>query len=216
MGLFKKTPKLYHKTYTAKCPTCGKEHTATACIGAQRHLDGTPMMTMEQCLSKFIICNECGYIFDISSPGGGLHESKRQEYQTLAGQHYDNEYIKKLTLLRMLSRNQERNWMWLRYYQAVNQPAEVYAVLQEMISNPQKTVTPMGNDSFMALSLPCQCFFPDELRDIDLLRQMGRFDDAHDRISYYQQHIKEPKFDCFEEYLKIERKLVNKRDTKQY
>lgn len=216
MGLFKKTPKLYYKTCTAKCPTCGKEHTANVCIDAQCYLDGTPMMTIEQCLSKFIICDECGYIFNIASPSGALPNGLKEEYAHVATQAYADEYLRKLTLLQALSTQKHRGWMWLRYYQSTHNTTEAYAVMEEMIAHSQKLVIPMGNDSFMALSLPCQCFFPYELRDIDLLRQLGRFKEANDKITYYQQRIQEPKFDCFDEYLKIERKLINKRDTKQY
>ena len=74
----------------------------------------------------------------------------------------------------------------------------------------------MGNDSFAAIQLSRQCFFSDELRDIDLLRQLGRFKEAKQRIRAAYQQEYQSTVEDFEQFLRIESILVTMRITKRY
>lgn len=216
MGLFNKNIKITQKTATATCPVCGKEHTSTVCEDAPLYLDGTPMMTLEQCLSKFVICDECGYIFNLLSPSGGLLEGQKQEYAAAVATTYDDENLRKLMLLRALSSYKTRGWMWVRYYQEQGKHDVAHTIMREMIANQRKRMTSVGNDAFAYINLPCQFCFYDDYRDVDLLRQLGDFEAANACLKNLMQDARQNNDAALETYLKAEAKLIKKKDTAQY
>jgi hypothetical protein len=209
----KDVPKVYCKTCTATCPVCKKEHTADVCIDAQRYLDGSPIMTIEQCLSRFVVCDSCGYIFNMEYPSAGWLEGRQQEYQRATTQIYENQNIRKLMLLDALSTREYKGWMWLRYYQDIQDNEKARLVMNEMLTRPYEFDPKLGNDSFVAVRLPHLCFFRTELRDIDFLRQLGRFDEAQEKALYCLRNLEQLHLTAFEDYLKTELRLIRKRDT---
>ena len=220
MGLFTrqevKVPTITKTEYTRECPMCGKEHTVEVCTWAPCYLDGTPMMTLEQYYSRFVICDECHYIFDAKTCCGPLSDYAHQRFPLVreaAMQTYENDILKKQAMLNTLYGNPEVSWVNVRYHQERGQDDAANDIMRQIIANNAEFTQVMGNDSLQYMSLPGQTFYTQDWQKLDYLRQLGLFTDANNFCKKLHQRAIQENDDSLLSFVQTESKLIRKKDS---
>ena len=214
MGLFTKKHNKTSQSVTAKCPVCGKEHTAVVYDCEAYYLDGTKQLTLTECLSQYVEC-ECGMMFSVLHPVK-MPVTCEEAYKTACAQTYTDKTIRMLELLRAQSPIADELWMYARYYQDKGNEAALRIALENRLNSLTRYGIEMGSGSLPQIGLKSKFIFNEKYERIDLLRRLGRFDDATAEIQALRQakYYEEP-YELWD-FLKLEEKLINQQDTTQH
>ncbi len=213
MGLFTQKAKKSSTTMTAKCPVCGKEHTATVYSCEAYYLDGTPQLTFAEGISQYVEC-DCGWLVDVTYPFI-LDASRVETCKTAAAKEYSDKNTRFLALL-MAQTADEQTWLHARYYHEQSQADNLQKHLEERLNTLSRYGMEMGNGSLPQIKLTSKFIFNEKYERVDLLRRLGRFDEATKCI----HELREAKYystpyELFD-FLKFEEKLIKRKDTAQH
>jgi hypothetical protein len=214
MGLFSTKNKTLSKTVTAKCPVCGKEHTAKVYSTEAYYLDGTKQLTLAESLSKYVEC-DCGMVFSVVNPYA-MPAACEATYNDAKEKTYADATMRMLELIHAQSPSAHKTWMYVRYYQEKGDEANLRQALEEQLNCLTRYGVEMGSGSLPQIGLKSKFIFNEKYERIDLLRRLGRFDDAKAEIQALRQakYYEEP-YELWD-FLKLEEKLINKQDTTQH
>ena len=214
MGLFTKQPKITKETVTATCPVCGKQHAAIVHKCEAYFLDGTPQLTLDELLSGYVEC-DCGLVFSVTAPRA-INPACAQSYNEARAKEYPDVQSRTLALIQAQCLHSQTNWMYARYYQENHQQDKLQAYLEERLSGLTRYGIEMGSGSLPQIKLASKFIFNERYERIDLLRRLGRFEEAMECIKTLREaKYYETPHELFD-FLKLEEKLINQKNTAQY
>ena len=208
MGLFKKPAKF--REYQVKCVHCGRTHTLRQYFAKEHYLDGAPKLSDEQLLAQYTICDCKAFIFPTAEWNPVSTElMQSMQYQAALKLHVTQQ---KFALLNLVHPDEINAQLYQLHHQYTQEQ------LQHCLKCARTCNAVMP--SFDSKRLP-QLNYPKgtfeysvDLCEIDLLRQLSRWDECLDRIKAQRERAFPPLSTKRAAFLNIEEQLVANRDNR--
>lgn len=162
------------------CPVCGEKHTATFAPYDKVYLDVFPKLPIKDFLAQYIICTRCGCLYTTDRANiSTLEQISQPGYQDILYSGKDDEFIK-LALMEYAPFwfGYRNNW-WAHYYHEKGNREQELHYTQLALNNSSKLLfAPVAAEQVSCLQGPGAFCLSGALYTIDLLRRLGKYEDA--------------------------------------
>lgn len=206
------------EVYMVPCPNCGTVHQVTKWTNTYHYLDGVHKIPIDKWAQRYVVCVKCGILYGKAHNPLVINPKVMENtaYRCLS-QNTEMSHEEKVVLM-LIQECAYNAPLWERLLPHVYAGKDAEKYIQALCQVERNILT---HKERPARLLECGSLhwkygwfglYP-EVRLIDIYRQMGEWEKAKQQIAYVRQKEYFEYPDQLFDYLKLENKLIKRRDN---